>query len=288
MNKELILKLGEQENDPYTQLYFDKDLENDGIGLFSHPKGAKWHREKSNENIDKYGFSFYLAVNIHKGYVVTFMDHKLRLASGWVAYRRHGYLFERRDAGVVEEFVDYENDDYMDCVYIEQAREVDEEFCIKHVDPKIVDWTYTHGLYNWGAVNREKFRDIKRKTGFSFEGWCIWEYPGSEPSFTGIFSMSKDFSEIKNLGGSSFTWESVEKYDSPGYPQGFTLEAYFKMKLKDDFGEVPVGHVRLLGGKVLIRVGLDFPDIAIPLVIKEFNLYRFMNVLSIEKSEEWG
>ena len=73
MNKELIIQLGEQERDPFRHLYFEKDTKNDGRGLVCvdgmHGKWSfEWDRELSNRNINRHGFSFYLALHICDGY----------------------------------------------------------------------------------------------------------------------------------------------------------------------------------------------------------------------------
>ena len=92
MNKELILQLGEQENDPFMHLYFEKDMENGGKGEVCLGR-FKWDREDSNKNLDVNGFSFYLALHIWKGHVCTTLFPSY---VEWV-----GYLFENKDAGLV-------------------------------------------------------------------------------------------------------------------------------------------------------------------------------------------
>ena len=96
MNKELIMQLGE--NDPYRHLYFEKDLENGGEGFVRVlGRGGRWvfewDRERSNRCLEKYGFSFYLALHICDG------DFRNMHFPWGIMY--YGLLFSRPDAGMV-------------------------------------------------------------------------------------------------------------------------------------------------------------------------------------------
>ena len=175
MNKALIMYLGEIEKDTFRHLYFEKDMENEGKGEVLVGNYFMWEREKSNENIDKYGFSFYLAINICEGYTILFIDHSLRLDSGYIAYRQHGYLFQSRYAGVVELFMDMENPDFLNVCKICGAREVSKEFCEQYVAKDIRKLTDIFGLRNWGA-NREKIEDSEWKNYMKLSYWYR-DYP---------------------------------------------------------------------------------------------------------------
>ena len=93
MNKELIMKLGEQENDPYRHLYFEKDMENGGRGEVCLYDLFMWDRKKSNKNIKKHGFSFYLALHIFKGFVDNIQDVGVK-------YSWTGFPFENKELGL--------------------------------------------------------------------------------------------------------------------------------------------------------------------------------------------
>jgi uncharacterized DUF497 family protein len=63
MDKQYILSVAKQAGDFYSGLYYDLDLENDGVGtVFCDP--FEWDRQKSNANVKEKGFSFYLARTI--------------------------------------------------------------------------------------------------------------------------------------------------------------------------------------------------------------------------------
>ena len=47
--------------DKHDGLFYEKDMENGGVGEVQTEDKFEWDREKSNENIDEHGFSFYLA-----------------------------------------------------------------------------------------------------------------------------------------------------------------------------------------------------------------------------------
>ena len=288
MNKELIMKLGEKYGDPYRHLYFEKDIGDGGVGLFNHPKGFVWLRENSNKNIEEHGFSFYLALNIHQGYTVFYMDHNPRLSSGWVAWRKHGYLFENKEAGAIEYFQDGENEDYLENIYIEMATEISDGFRLKYDDPCINEWTSLYGIYNWGE-NKVRLRKIKEETGKKFSGWCFQDYPGSEYSMSGFFSMHADYSIVKFLGGGSISKDSVDKYGHDIFDKYHEKDSkeFLKYWLKDDYGKIPVGRVYLRDKKIIISTGCNCPDSVIPLVIKEFNLDRFIECVWVEHLSYW-
>ena len=91
MEKDFILNLGSKFNDPNCHLYFSKDMgetERVSIGRFT------WDREKSNLNISKYGFSFYLAVHIFDGFFYHCTYPYDMVFSG--------YLFEQKEAGMIQ------------------------------------------------------------------------------------------------------------------------------------------------------------------------------------------
>ena len=66
MDKQLIISAGQQLGDPYSHLYFEKDMENGGVGEVSFYDNElktqfEWDRRKSNETLSSKGFSFYYA-----------------------------------------------------------------------------------------------------------------------------------------------------------------------------------------------------------------------------------
>jgi uncharacterized DUF497 family protein len=58
--KQYILSMGKQAGDKYADLYYEPDLEGDGVGdVVCGP--FEWDRRKSNANLKEKGFSFFLA-----------------------------------------------------------------------------------------------------------------------------------------------------------------------------------------------------------------------------------
>ena len=71
MSKQLILSMAKQYQDPHADLYYELDMENGGKGEVSFLDSEtgltfQWDRDKSNANIDKHEFSFYLAATVFK------------------------------------------------------------------------------------------------------------------------------------------------------------------------------------------------------------------------------
>ena len=267
MNKALIKHLGDAENDSFRHLYFEKDMENGGRGevfLFHY---FKWDRERSNENIDKYGFSFYLALNIYNGYTVLFIDHSLRLDSGYIAYRQHGYLFQSRYAGVVELFLDLENPDYLDCIRICEAREVSGEFCDKYIAGDIRLLTDLFGLRNWGA-NWEKIEEYGWEKYLKLTYWYR-DYPGTELFYIGYFWLNDSLSELVN-------WHGITSFTKEDIASGKTVLPNVSGKYpKDHYMRMPSGSISLVEGKIVISFGSDCSVDIILKVLDAFRLKEF-------------
>jgi len=60
MSGQIILSMAVAIKDPYESLHFEPDMENGGRGSVQ-VGNYKWDREKSNDNIEKHGLSFYAA-----------------------------------------------------------------------------------------------------------------------------------------------------------------------------------------------------------------------------------
>ena len=268
MNKALIMHLGEAENDSFRHLYFEKDMENGGKGEVFLDHYFKWDREKSNENIDRYGFSFYLALNICEGYTVLFIDHSLRLESGWVAYRQHGYLFQSEYAGAVELFLDMENPDYLDCIRICEAREVSKEFCDQYIAKDIRQLTDIFGLRNWGA-NREKIEAYGWENYMKLTYWYR-DYPGTELFFTGYFWLDESLSRLIH-------WHGVTSFLKKDIAQKRTILPNGSKKCPHEyFMHVPFGSVSLIEGKIVFSLSSDCSVEIILEVLKAFKLEEFV------------
>jgi len=93
MNKQLIMQLGAQFNDPFRHLYFEPDMENGGRGKVFHPDGFRWSRAKSNRMVQKLGFSYFLALHIWDGHIDDLDCGRYYLFSG--------YPFENRDTAMI-------------------------------------------------------------------------------------------------------------------------------------------------------------------------------------------
>ena len=138
MNKELIMKLGEEYGDPYRCLYFEKDTENGGAGEVLIPGGwvqtydCYWDREKSNECIDKFGFSFYLGLQVFNGYCRHVPGEK---GSELYYYRVFGHFFGNKDTGSVCLYMSHSVDIDWDSVRCSFGYEVSNEFGNKYVVP---------------------------------------------------------------------------------------------------------------------------------------------------------
>ena len=102
MDKELILRLGEQAEDPFRHLYFEKDTGNGGVDEIVVGGRFRWDRAVSNQNILDHGFSFYLALHIWRGHVCV--EDK---GSFWICF---GYLFEDKDAGMIKLLESWDKD----------------------------------------------------------------------------------------------------------------------------------------------------------------------------------
>ena len=159
MNKELILDYISDYS--RKSLFFEKDMRFGGKGWVYegdpyfdyHIGGYTWRIEDSNANIDKYGFSFYLAYFAFKGH--TFC---LPSKEKWYDYSKHseykitGYLFEKPDFGLVEVTLSGYHDGFDGGHIITKAIEVVNEEVALYIKQE----TDLKGYWNWGMTDERK------------------------------------------------------------------------------------------------------------------------------------
>ena len=157
MNKEAILEYTKDYGSLLRGLFFEKDTRFGGHGWVYeddphfnyHIGGYTWRIEESNINIDKYGFSFYLAYFAFKGHTLCTPP---RNEDGWYdfntnkEYKVFGFLFEKEDLGLVEVTLSGYNDDFDGGLIISQANELSNKDIALYIRQK----TNLEGPCGWG------------------------------------------------------------------------------------------------------------------------------------------
>jgi hypothetical protein len=109
--------------------------------------------------------------------------------------------------------------------------------------------------------------------------WNIKE--AFQSSFIGLFWMNKGHTDITDVAGlEEFTNNDIEAKHNL-YPQG-------SHKDKRIHGNNPRGRVTLVDGLIVINVGEDCPDFAIPIIKREFGLDKFDSHVIVMKEKQWN
>ena len=141
MNKELIME--EMKRFPISRLFFEKDMRFGGQGWVYEEDpnydytfgGYTWRIEDSNANIDKFGFSFYLAYFAFNGHTLCVPPKGKRYDfSINPAYKVSGYLFEKPELGLVEVVLSGKDEEGL---IITQASEIFDKDVALYIDKQI-------------------------------------------------------------------------------------------------------------------------------------------------------